>query len=530
MGGADDLRIVEQRGAPGRAEIMKRLANIPIRVKAGAYDVAVTYIERARVESDEFVRDLPGDAFSRGDREPRLVGGVDIVGPFNSPGVSETVSRKRIFICIPAQNKEKDCARRITANLARRAFRRPVTDLDVDALMPYFDRGQHNFDTGIEQVISAVLVSPEFLFRAIRTPANLENRANLANPANLSFPLNDLELASRLSFFLWSQGPDETLLNVAAAGKLHTPDALQAQALRMLSDRRASSLVRNFALKWLDLDKLREVAPDPNLFPTFNTQLRHDMAEEAESFIASVLLEDRNVSDLLTANHTFLNERLARHYGITSVFGPQFRRVTLEDPRRWGLLGKAAMLTRTSYGDRTSPVLRGAWILGKLMGTPPTPPPPDVDMDLSQQKGEPPKTLRARLERHRSKAGCAQCHGVIDPIGLAMENFDAIGRWREVDLEAKAPIDASTVLPSGRPVDGPVQLREALFGGRDLFVRSLTEKLMMYAVGRQLEYYDMPQVRSLVRRAAAQNYRLSAIVSGIVTSDAFRLQGRPTKD
>jgi hypothetical protein len=383
--------------------------------------------------------------------------------------------------------------------------------------MPYFDKGRSKgFDGGVEQLIAAVLVSPEFLYRAIRTPE--------AAQAGGAFPLSDLELASRLSFFLWSQGPDETLLKIAAAGKLSAPGALQAQALRMLSDRRASSLVRNFAMKSLDLDKLNQVVPDPNLFPTFTDALRRDMMVEVESFVASVLFEDRNVGDLLTANHTFLNDRLARHYGIASVEGPQFRRVTLDDPRRWGLMGKGAVLLRTSYGDRTSPVLRGAWVMGKLMGTPPTPPPPDVDTDLSTPKGELPKTVRARLERHRTKPGCNQCHGVIDPIGLALENFDAIGRWRDADQEAHAPIDASTVLPNGRAVDGPAQLREALFGGRDLFVRAFTEKLMMYALGRELKSYDMPQVRTVVRRAAAQDDRLSAIVSGIVSSDAFRMQ------
>jgi hypothetical protein len=369
-------------------------------------------------------------------------------------------------------------------------------------------------------MVAAILVSPEFLFRAIKTP---EGRAAVASGA--AFPLSDLELASRLSFFLWSQGPDEALLKIAAAGKLRAPNVLQAEALRMLKDPRASSLVRNFALKWMDLDNLREVEPDPNLFPTFNDQLRKDLAVEVESFVASVLLEDRNVGDLLTANHTFLNERLARHYGIRSVLGAQFRRVTLDNPQRWGLLGKGAMLLKTSYGDRTSPVLRGAWIMDKLMGTPPTPPPPDVDTDLSQPKGAPPRTLRARLESHRSKPGCNQCHGVIDPIGLAMENYDAIGRWRDRDVEANAPIDAKTVLPNGRPVDGPSELREALFGGRDLFVRAFTEKLMMYAVGRELEHFDMPQVRAVVRRAASQDYRLSALVSSIVASDAFRMQG-----
>ena len=557
VGGTEDLRLVDHSGAPARAEIMKRFANIPVKVSAGTYDVAVTFIERARVESDEFVGFLPGDAFSRGDREPRLVGGVDVMGPFNSTGVSETPSRRRVFICKPEPSRERECARRITANLARRAFRRPVTDQDVDALMQYFDRGQAGpakpatggpvspkpqgaggrFDEGIEQMIAAILVSPDFLFRAIHTPesegrlpASAKGSGGAAvasregGKAATTYALNDLELASRLSFFLWSQGPDDALLKIAASGKLHSPEALQAEALRMLKDPRASSLVRNFALRWLDLNKLGEVVPDPNVFPTFSDRLRQDLATEIESFIASVLLEDRNVGDLLTADYTFLNERLARHYGITSVFGPQFRRVTLEDERRWGLLGKGAVQLRTSYGDRTSPVLRGAWILGKLMGTPPTPPPPDVDTDLSQPKGEPPKTLRARMERHRTKPGCNQCHGVIDPIGLAMENFDAIGRWRDQDLEAKAPIDAKTILPNGMAVDGPVQLREAMFGGRDLFVRALTEKLMMYAVGRELEYFDMPQVRAVVRKAATQNDTLSSIVSGIVVSDAFRMQ------
>jgi hypothetical protein len=396
-----------------------------------------------------------------------------------------------------------------------------VTVADVDSLMPSFDAGRaRDFDSGVEQLVAAILVSPEFLFRAIKTP----EAGRLKAASTSEFPLSDLELASRLSFFLWSQGPDEQLLKIAAAGKLRAPEALQAEALRMLKDRRASSLVRHFALKWMDLDNLRESEPDPNLFPTFNDQLRTDLFTEVESFVGSVLLEDRNVGDLLTANHTFLNERLAKHYGIGAVLGPQFRRVTLDNPQRWGLLGKGAVLLKTSYGDRTSPVLRGAWIMDKLMGTPATPPPPDVDTDLSQPRGAPLKTLRARLESHRSKPGCNQCHGVIDPIGLAMENYDAIGRWRDRDAEANAPIDAKTVLPSGQPVAGPSELRDALFGGRDLFIRAFTEKLMMYAVGRELEYFDMPQVRAVVRRAAAQDYRLSAIVSGIVTSDAFRMQ------
>ena len=523
LGGPEDMKTVDRGGAPGRAAVMKRFTNIPIQVKAGTRDVAVTFVERSRVESDEFVGVLPGDLFSRGDRMPRLVDGVQVVGPFNSPGVSDTPSRRRVFICRPTQtaapNEEQTCARRIATSLARRAFRRPVTNQEVESLIPFFEsgrKGKGGFDAGIEQLIAAVLVSPEFLYRGVRAPERTSGQS--------VFPLNDVELASRLSFFLWSQGPDDALLDVAAAGKLKDPGVLRTQALRMLQDPRAASLVRNFALKWLDLDNLDDAEPDPNLFPTFNDQLRQDLGTELESFMASILLEGRNVGDLLTADHTFLNERLAKHYGITSVLGPQFRRVTLADSRRWGLLGKGAMLLRTSYGNRTSPVLRGAWVMGKLMGTPPTPPPPDVDTDLSTPKGELPKTLRARLESHRAKPGCRQCHDVIDPIGLALENFDAIGRWRDSDEEAHAPIDAKTVLPNGKPVDGPAELRQALFGGRDLFVRALTEKLMMYALGRQLEYYDMPQVRAVVRAAVAQDYRLSAIISGIVTSDAFRMQ------
>ncbi len=520
LGGDEDRRIADREGAPGRAKLMQRFANIPIQVKAGTRDVAVTFIERARVESDEFVGVLRGEDFSRGDRQPRLVAGVQVRGPFDAHGPSATPSRSQVFVCRPAKGQEQACARQITTTFARRAFRRPVTDDEVAALMAYFDDGaRHGFDAGVERMIAAVLVSPDFLFRAIHVPAD-------ARPGR-AFPLTDLELASRLSFFLWSQGPDAALLDTAAAGMLHEPRVLRAQAVRMLKDRRAASLVRNFALKALDLDKLAEVVPDPNLFPTFTDALRRDMATEAELFLSSILLEDRDVGELLTADHTFLDERLARHYGVAGVFGPQFRRVTLADPRRWGLLGKGAVLLRTSYGDRTSPVLRGSWVLGKLMGTPPTPPPPDVDTNLTTATGEAPKTVRARLEQHRSKPGCNQCHGVIDPIGLAMENFDAIGRWRDEDGEAHVPIDARTVLPNGTPVEGPVQLRAALFDGRDLFVRGFTEKLMMYALGRQLQASDLPQVRAAIRAAAPQHDTLPALVSAIVSTDAFRMQALP---
>jgi mono/diheme cytochrome c family protein len=529
LGGPEDQSMVDKGGAPARAKLMERFANIPVQVRAGVHDVVVTFIERAEVESDEFVSTAStGASFGQGLRAAQMIDGVTVVGPFNSPGVSKTTTRERLFVCQPQpgpSGEGKACARTIIETLARRAFRRPVTKDEVDSLMPYFEAGQKGeggFDAGVEQAVAAVLVDPAFLYRTIRTPGTAGNK-----PGDAVFPLSDLELASRLSFFLWSQGPDDALLQIATEGRLHQPEILEAQARRMLTDSRAESLVRNFALKWLNVDNLNEVQPDPLIFPSFSDALRKDMAVEIESFVSSILLQDRSVTDLLTANHTFLNERLARHYGITDVLGPQFRRVELQNPQRWGLLGKGAVLLRTSYGDRTSPVLRGAWVMDKLMGTPPTPPPPDVDTDLSTPKGEKPKTLRARLEQHRSKPSCNQCHGVIDPIGLALENYDAIGRWRDIDTVAEAPIDAKTVLPTGKPVDGPSQLRMGLFkDGSDQFAQALTEKLMMYALGRELEYFDMPQVRAVVRRSAKDNYRLSAIVAGVVTSDAFRMQAR----
>ena len=447
-------------------------------------------------------------------RMARLADGIEIVGPFNPTGVSKTASRALIFVCDPKKPiGEPACAKQITENLARRAFRRPVTADDVARLMPFYEAGREDggsFDQGIEQVVAAVLASPDFLYRAIRGP-------NGTAP-NTEFALTDLELASRLSFFLWNTGPDEELLTLAAAGGLTKPGALEKQVRRMLADPKASSLVTSFAMKWLNLTTLDSVQPDPKLFPVFNEQLRHDFSKEAEDFISSILLEDRSVVDLLTSNHTFLNDRLARHYGVSGVVGPQFREVTLTEKERAGLLGKGAVLLRTSYGDRTSPVLRGAWVLDKLLGTPPTPPPPNTATDLSQKAGEAPKTVRARLEQHRNKASCKQCHGVIDPTGLALENFDAIGQWRTMDRQANAPIDARTVLPNGVPINGPVELRAQLVERPATFAETLTEKLMMYALNRQLEYFDMPQIRAVVRGAAKDNYKFSSIVLGIVNT------------
>jgi hypothetical protein len=529
IGGPADLDLAERKGPEGRKEIMERFSKIPVQVRAGVHDIVVAFIDRAHVESDENVAAGFGGigvlGFGNGNgRMARLTDGIEIVGPFHSTGVSQTPSRALIFVCDPNKVGEAPCARQITVNLARRAFRRPVTEEDVARLMPFYEAGRQGggtFDEGIEQVVAAVLASPDFLYRAIRGP-------NGTSP-NSEFALTDLELASRLSFFLWNTGPDDELLSLAAAGGLTRPGAVEKQVKRMLADPKASSLVTSFAMKWLNLTSLDSVQPDPKLFPTFNEQLRHDFSEEAEAFIGSILLQDRSVFELLTSNHTFLNERLARLYGVPGVIGSQFREVVVPEPERAGLLGKAAVLLRSSYGDRTSPVLRGAWVLDKLLGTPPTPPPPNTATDLSQKAGETPKTVRARLEQHRNKASCNQCHGVIDPTGLALENFDAIGEWRTVDRQANAPIDAKTVLPNGVAIDGPVELRGQLVERPATFAQAFTEKLMMYAVNRELEYFDMPQVRAVVRAAAKDNYKFSSIVLGIVNTDAFRKQGAAAK-
>lgn len=524
LGGMDDLMRVNKGGASARAAIMERFADIPVNIPAGTHEVVVTFIERSRAATDGHVDGFVpygGFGFDNKVRAPRVIGGIEIDGPFGPTRLSRTGSRDRLFVCTPeTAADERACARRITANLARRAFRRPVDASDVDGLMRFYENGreQGGFDTGIEHMVTAVLASPDFLYRTI-------GPGDGATPE--PYRLSDLELASRLSFFLWNSGPDDELLELATAGRLDEPGVLDAQIERMLDDPRAETLVTDFALRWLNLDDLDAVEPNERLFPEFDDVLRGHFATELRLFIESILLGDSSVKALLTADHTFLNERLARHYGIDDVRGPQFRRVELADEARHGLLGKAAVLLRTSYGDRTSPVLRGAWVLEKLMGTPPAPPPPDVETDLTTPEGETPKTIRVRLEQHRESPNCQGCHGVIDPYGLTLENFTVTGRWRDVDAEADAVIDASATLPSGRAVEGPVELREALLERPDQFVQALTEKLMMYALGRELEHDDMPQVRAVVDAAANDGYRFAAIVKAIAASDAFRMQAPP---
>ncbi|HEX5000129.1 MAG TPA: DUF1592 domain-containing protein [Terriglobia bacterium] len=547
IGGAADLSLADRMAGTGREEIMDRFSKIPVQVKAGTRDVVVAFVDRPHVETSENLEKLQPYGGLTGsaaptDWRPHILDGVAVAGPFDPTGVSTTPSRALIFVCDAKTTGEPACARQIAENLARRAFRRPVTTEDMNRLLPFYEAERSaggTFDQGIEQLVAAVLVSPQFLYRSIRGPreaqarpgavlngAVLNKEAATATP-DTEFALTDLELASRLSFFLWNTGPDEELLTLASTNGLTRPGAMEKQVRRMLADPRASSLVTSFAMKWLNLTTLDQVVPDPKLFPAFDEKLRRDFSTEVEEFIGSLFAEDRSVIELLTADYTFLNDRLARHYGISGITGGQFRKVTLTDRQRFGLLGKGAVLLRTSYGDRTSPVLRGAWVLDKLMGTPPTPPPPDTATDLSQKAGEAPKTVRARLEQHRDKASCRMCHGVIDPTGLALENFDAIGQWRTVDNEAKTAIDASTVLPTGVAINGAVELREQLVARPEVFAETVTERMLMYAVNRQLEYFDMPQVRSIVRGAAKDNYKLSSIILGIVESDAFRRQGAP---
>jgi mono/diheme cytochrome c family protein len=521
VGGFEDQTLVDKKQAAGRDEIMARFAKIPVQVAAGEHELIVAFVDRSHVESDENVGAGFGGigdlGFGAGTgRRTTLSNGIEVVGPYNPTGVTRTPSRDLIFVCDPKATGDMACARKIAETLMRRAFRRPVTAADVDRLMPFYELGRENngtFDFGIEQVVMGVLASPEFLYRSIHS-------------ASSESSLTDLELASRLSFFLWNTGPDDQLLTLAAAGGLTKPGALDKQVARMLADPKAASLVSSFAAKWLNIADLDAVKPDPKLFPEFNEALRRDFSNEARQFLNSILLDDRSVVDLLTADYTFLNERLARHYGISGVYGSQFRKVMLTGNERRGLLGKGAVLLRTSYGDRTSPVLRGAWVLDKLMGTPPAPPPPNTATDLSVKAGEKPTTIRARLEQHRQQKVCMQCHGVIDPSGLPLESFDAIGRWRTTDRQAdNARIDAHSVLPNGVAINGPGDLAAQMAGRPSVFAEALTEKLMTYALNRDLEYFDMPQVRAVVRAASKDNYKFSAIIRGIVNTDAFRKQG-----
>jgi hypothetical protein len=412
----------------------------------------------------------------------------------------------------------------VFSTFARRAFRRPVTEKDLEAPLGFYRSGREtgDFDTGIRDGLTAILASPKFLYRAERLPDHVA--------ANAVYRISDLDLASRLSFFLSGRLPDDELLGVAEKNRLSDAKVLEAQVRRLLADPKSKSLVTSFAFQWLRVRGIDTIDPDAVIFPNFDDGLRDAFRKEIELFVDSILREDRSVLELLTADHTFVNERLALHYGIPNVRGGQFRRVTLADPNRWGLLGKGSVLMTTSYANRTAPVLRGSWILENITGTPPAAPPPDVEGFKENKEGEKAKSVREIMEQHRAKPSCNACHGVMDPLGFALENFDAIGQWRVKDRDAGTPIDASGKLVDGTAISSPADLRKALLKRPEQFVQTMTEKLMTYALGRHLEYYDMPTVRQIVRDAARDNYRFSSIVLGIVKSAPFQMRTAPALD
>ena len=498
---------------------------VRFRARAGTRVVSVSFTGRTRVPEGVAPARLPLWTFStgRGYVEPMALESLEIEGPYGAPETAgapaaDTPSRRRIFVCEPARAADDEaCAVRILETLARRAFHRPVMDEDLQVLRAFYREGraEGDFRTGIRRALESILVDPEFLFRVERDPVG-------AAPAT-AYRLSGVELAARLSFFLWASVPDDELLEAAAGGGLHDPQVLDAQVRRMLADERAGTLVTSFAAQWLHLRRMRTITPDVNAFPAFDENLRDALIRETELFVASQLRDDRSVVELLTADYTFVNERLARHYGIPNVYGSRFRRVRWNDEKRRGLLGQGSILTVTSLATRTSPVVRGKWILENVLGTPPPPPPPDVpELEEGSESGEA-ASLRARLEAHRANPVCANCHARMDPLGFALENFDAVGQWRESDAGGGL-IDASGVLPDGAVFDGLPALRDVLHGRRDEFVATVTEKLLTYALGRGIEHYDRPAIRAIVREAAEDDYRWSSIILGITRSLPFQMR------
>jgi mono/diheme cytochrome c family protein len=505
----------------------------PVKIAAGQRLVSAAFIKRAEGPVQDFVMPSETALNNLAAEVPGVTGllhltTLGITGPRNVTGVSETPSRRKVFSCRPATvADEEPCARTIFSTLARPAFRRPVTKADLDHLMGLFRdarKNQGDFENGVRMGLQAIVSDPEFVFRFERTPAG-------AAPGAIT-RISDLELASRLSFFLWSSIPDEPLIALAADKQLSEPAVLEQQVRRVLADPRADALANNFASQWLHLRNLRDWHPDPYAFPDGERNLMTSMERETELFFMNIVRADRPILELLTADYTFIDGRLARHYGIPNVVGNRFRRVPVTDERRRGLLGHASILTVTSYPTRTSPVVRGKWILDNLLGAPPPQPPPEVPPLKENTEDVKPLPLRARLQEHRANPTCAACHATMDPIGFALENFDAVGASRVLD--SGEPIDPSGQLVDGTKLDGPVGLRNVLLNRADLFSSTFTEKLLTYAIGRGLEYHDMPAVRSIVRSAAQDGGRFSGFVLGIVNSAPFRMriagQGAPTNE
>jgi hypothetical protein len=444
------------------------------------------------------------------------VGVIHIAGPYKVQGPGDTASRDKIFTCRPARGEEEACAEKILTNLAHHAYRRPPTSGEMSQLVGLYRQGaQSGFESGVRLALQKILVSPAFIFRAEYDPPNV-------TPGSVH-RVSDTELASRLSFFLWSSVPDDELLAVAESGRLSDKSVLAAQVKRMLADPRSKEMVKNFAGQYLFLRNIERIVPDTQNFPSFDENLRAALAQETELVVESTVTEDRSVADLLKTDYTFLNQRLAEHYGIKGIYGNEFRRVALTDPNRFGLLGQASILTVTSYPNRTAPTIRGKWVLLQILGTPPPPPPPNVP-SLKNDETVKNLTMRQRMELHRSNATCAACHRMMDPLGFALENFDGIGQWRGNMGPGTPPIDSSGVLPDGTKFDGPAGLREVLVSKQDMFVETLTESLLTYALGRGVEEYDRPVLRQITREAASDNYRWSSIILGIVNSTPFQMR------
>jgi hypothetical protein len=523
IGGEEDSRDIDQSQMPAVMAIKERFRNIRLPVKAGRHEIGVTWVARTHAEGDYLLEDfVPG----LGVPDIPRVAGTEIIGPYAATGAGEaTESREKVFICRPdTESEATPCAREILSHLAQQAFRRDVDETDLEPLMAFYAQGQAEggFETGIQKGLMAILASTRFLYRA-----EPEGRPAGLGPGD-AYPISDTELAWRIAFFLWSQGPDDRLIELAEAGSLSEPGVLEAEVTRMLADPRARSLVTNFAFQWLDVRDLDMSGPDPRLFPDFDEDLRQAFEKEMELFIESILFDDTSVVDLLTASHTYVNDRLARHYGIPDVRTDRFQRVELEDPARHGLLGKGSVLLVTSYPDRTSPVLRGAWVMDHLLGTPASSPPPGVETNLTAVEGAQPASVRERLEMHRSVPSCNHCHGVIDPYGQPLESFNAIGQWRVRERDTGVDIDpVGTMAGTGQRLTGPEDLRAALVADSGQFVQALTSKLMTFALGRSVEYFDMPTIRSIVSRAEAEGYRFETIVRGIVSSPAFRMRTVP---
>jgi mono/diheme cytochrome c family protein len=520
IGGPKDHEIQSADLAAAQPIIDKRMAG-RARVTAGPHEVGFTWKERPFQLQDVW------QPSTRDSQEIHMIGGVprlrtvSIDGPYNVRGVSEGLSRQRLFVCHPGANvDETGCAAKLLTNLARRAYRHPVAAGDIEAPMSFYKRARQSgsFDDGIRAGVARVLSSPYFLYRIEKDPEG-------ARPGT-AHPVSGTELASRLSFFLWSSIPDEKLLDLGVAGRLREPEVLAEQVRRMLKDERADALVENFTGQWLQLRNLEvKAVPDLLMFPDFDDNMRKGFRKETEMLFGYILREDRSALDLMNADYTFVDEQLARHYGFPGIYGPQFRRVKIPDPNRRGLLGEGSILALTSVATRTSPVFRGKYVLSTFLNTPPPQPPPNVPtLDESNKKASAvPKTVRAQLELHRKVQPCASCHGVIDPAGFALENFDSVGQWRDKGADG-TPLDVAGVLADGSHVNGPAELRQAIVGRPDAFVTVITEKMLTYALGRGLEPSDMPVVRKIVRKAAMNDYRLSSVVMGIVESAPFQMR------